>query len=154
MSRKAVAYLQGDASVTGQVNFSQKNPDQPVLVQATFWNLPKGYHGFHIHEFGDLSDGCMSAGSHFNPFGKRHGGPGMKERHCGDFGNVVSQGDHETTLEIVDDSITLYGDLSIIGRSVVVHKDEDDLGLGNHEDSGTTGHSGARIDCGIINPLP
>jgi Cu-Zn family superoxide dismutase len=36
------------------------------------------------------------------------------------------------------------------GRSAIVHADEDDLGLGDHEDSGTTGHSGARIGCAIF----
>ena len=25
-------------------------------------------HGFHIHENGDLSDGCASCGGHYNPF--------------------------------------------------------------------------------------
>jgi Cu-Zn family superoxide dismutase len=36
------------------------------------------------------------------------------------------------------------------GRSLIIHADEDDLGLGSHEDSKTTGHSGARIACAII----
>ena len=31
------------------------------------------YHGFYIHEFGDLSDGCSSTGSHYNPLGQNHG---------------------------------------------------------------------------------
>ena len=25
-------------------------------------------HGFHIHEYGDLSDGCNSCGGHYNPY--------------------------------------------------------------------------------------
>jgi Cu-Zn family superoxide dismutase len=42
------------------------------------------------------------------------------------------------------------GELSIIGRSLVVHEDEDDLGKGGHDDSLTTGHAGKRIDCAVI----
>jgi Cu-Zn family superoxide dismutase len=38
----------------------------------------------------------------------------------------------------------------LYGRSVIVHADEDDYGRGPHEDSKTTGHSGARIACGVI----
>jgi Cu/Zn superoxide dismutase len=36
------------------------------------------------------------------------------------------------------------------GRTLIVHADPDDLGQGEHEDSGTTGHSGARIGCAIF----
>lgn len=38
----------------------------------------------------------------------------------------------------------------MIGRSCVLHKNEDDLGLGNHEESPKTGNSGPRIACGVI----
>jgi Cu-Zn family superoxide dismutase len=38
----------------------------------------------------------------------------------------------------------------LYGRSVIVHEDEDDYGMGNQDDSKTTGHSGARIGCSVI----
>jgi Cu-Zn family superoxide dismutase len=44
----------------------------------------------------------------------------------------------------------LIGPLSIIGRTVIVHADEDDLGLGGVELSATTGNAGDRLACGVI----
>lgn len=38
----------------------------------------------------------------------------------------------------------------LLGRSFVVHADEDDLGKGGFPDSKVTGHSGARIACALI----
>ena len=36
-------------------------------MTGTLTGLPEGRHGFHVHEFGNTSDNCMAAGSHFNP---------------------------------------------------------------------------------------
>ena len=71
-------------------------------------------------------------------------------RHVGDMGNV--QADHvgNGRLELEDSLITLYGPNSIIGRAVVVHRDEDDLGKGNNQESLVTGNAGPRIACGVI----
>ena len=53
-------------------------------------------------------------------------------------------------LNILDAMISLSGENSIIGRTVVVHADQDDLGLGGHELSKSTGNAGARAACGVI----
>ena len=39
---------------------------------------------------------------------------------------------------------------SVVGRSIMIHADPDDLGKGGHELSLTTGNAGARIACGEI----
>ena len=53
-------------------------------------------------------------------------------------------------VDITDGMISLVGEHSIIGRTVVVHADQDDLGQGGHELSKTTGNAGARSACGVI----
>lgn len=53
-------------------------------------------------------------------------------------------------FDLVDTTITLDGLYSVIGRSVVVHKNVDDLGKTDHPDSKTTGNAGARLACGVI----
>lgn len=53
-------------------------------------------------------------------------------------------------MYIKDFIISLTGKNSILGRAIVVHSDEDDLGNGNSHLSKTTGNSGSRWACGII----
>ena len=81
--------------------------------------LKSGNHGFHIHEFGDYTAGCVSAGPHFNPAGKDHGGRHDENRHAGDLGNIFSNYGI-ADVDITDAQIPLEGPNSILGRSVVV----------------------------------
>jgi Cu-Zn family superoxide dismutase len=100
------------------------SPDR-VLVEGEAKGLTKGLHGFHVHEKGDTTQGCQSAGPHFNPTNKNHGGPSDKERHVGDLGNIeVVEPDTTTRFRFTDHMIKLYGPNSIVGRSLVIHADE------------------------------
>ncbi|KAH9983331.1 superoxide dismutase [Russula compacta] len=148
---KAVAVLSGDSAVTGTVVFEQPSKSAPVTITGNLKSLdPSSSRGFHIHQFGDATNGCASAGSHFNPFNKNHGHPTASERHVGDLGNIQSDATGTASFTLTDNLISLNGPLSIVGRTVVVHAGTDDLGLGGNEESLKTGNAGARAACGII----
>jgi len=157
--KKAICVLTGSAGVAGTVTFTQSG-DGPTKVVASFTGLAAGKHGFHIHEFGDTTNGCMSTGPHFNPNGKKHGSPTDEERHAGDLGNILATAD-ACEWEMEDVQIPLSGPNSIVGRAVVVHELEDDLGKGDSSEIGTqgktsctTGNAGARLACGVIGLTP
>ena len=59
--------------INGVIKFSQKK-DKKTKVEYCVSGLKDGLHGFHVHEYGDLTDGCKSTCSHFNPNNKCHGG--------------------------------------------------------------------------------
>ena len=103
-----------------------------------------------VHEFGDNTNGCTSAGAHYNPLNKTHGAPSDEERHVGDLGNIEANDKGVANVVIEDSLISLTGEKSIVGRSLVVHADPDDLGRGGHELSKTTGNAGGRLVCGVI----
>jgi superoxide dismutase, Cu-Zn family len=143
--QKAICQIyptQGSA-VTGIVTFTQT--PEGVKVVADLKGLSKGKHGFHIHECGDCSaaDGT-SAGGHFNPEKMNHGAPTDAMHHTGDLGNIEADENGTAHLEYVDKGISLSGSNSIIGRSIIVHKNEDDL------KTQPTGNAGARLGCGVI----
>ena len=138
-----VIYPTQGNTVTGTVTFTKV--DGGVKVVADLQGLSAGKHGIHIHECGDCSaaDGS-SAGGHFNPMAKSHGAPMDAMRHEGDMGNITADAAGKAHLEYVDKNITLEGMTSIIGRSIIVHKNEDDL------KTQPTGNAGARVGCGVI----
>lgn len=142
---RAVAVLHGTEGnqVSGTVTFTAAESGVNVVARVT--GLTPGDHGFHIHEFGDCSapDGT-SAGGHFNPHGTEHGAPSGEMRHAGDFGNITANESGVASYERIDAEITFSGENSIIGRSVIIHADPDDLV------SQPTGAAGARVACGVI----
>ncbi|KAF1754952.1 hypothetical protein GCK72_021517 [Caenorhabditis remanei] len=152
MSNCAVAVLRGD-NVSGTIWIKQSSAEQTAEITGEICGLSPGRHGFHIHQYGYSTNGCTSAGPHFNPMGTTHGGPCCETRHYGDLGNVVAGGDGVAKVNITDKLVILYGEHSVIGRSMVIHADEDDLGKGGgdkEEESKKTGNAGARKACGVI----
>jgi len=148
--KKAVAVLKGPTA-EGTVYFTQSSSKGPVSVSGTLKNIsPNAQRGFHIHELGDATNGCLSSGSHYNPEGKTHGAPEDSTRHVGDLGNVASNSTGFVTLDISDSKISLNGPYSIIGRSVVIHEGTDDLGKGKNDESLKTGNAGGRAGCAVI----
>ncbi|CAN4119420.1 unnamed protein product [Withania somnifera] len=146
-TKKAVAVLKGNSNVEGVVTLSQDD-DGPTTVKVRITGLTPGLHGFHLHEYGDTTNGCMSTGAHFNPNKLTHGAPGDEIRHAGDLGNIEANADGVAEATIVDNQIPLTGTNSVVGRALVVHELEDDLGKGGHELSLTTGNAGGRLACG------
>ena len=145
---KAIAVLNGD-NCKGTINI--KESGNGVEFDINLKNMKSGLHGFHIHEAGNLEDGCSSCCSHFNPLKKKHGGIDDKERHLGDLGNITADIKGNCITTIRDKYLQLRGyKYNIIGRSIVVHANEDDLGKGGNAESKKTGNAGARIGCGVI----
>ncbi|XP_048852122.1 extracellular superoxide dismutase [Cu-Zn]-like [Brienomyrus brachyistius] len=130
--------------VYGRVLFRQGGVDRPLEVMFKLKGFPIDIQkrAIHIHQFGDLSKGCDSTGGHYNPHKVNHPG------HPGDFGNFVPRGGriHERTTS----EATLFGPLSVLGRSVVLHAGEDDLGQGGDGGSLLHGNAGYRLACCII----
>ncbi|XP_056267718.1 superoxide dismutase [Cu-Zn] [Pseudoliparis swirei] len=149
MVMKAVCVLKGAGETSGTVYFEQESDAAAVKLTGEIKGLATGEHGFHVHAFGDNTNGCISAGPHFNPHNKTHAGPNDEDRHVGDLGNVTAE-DNVANIDITDEMITLTGPHSIIGRTMVIHEKADDLGKGGNDESLKTGNAGARLACGVI----
>ncbi|TGO83489.1 hypothetical protein BPOR_0639g00020 [Botrytis porri] len=139
------------ATVSGTVTFEQSEENSPTTIT---WNITgndaNAERGMHVHQFGDNTNGCTSAGPHFNPHGQTHGAPTDEVRHVGDLGNFKTDAQGNATGSVQDSHIKLIGPLSVIGRTVVVHSGTDDLGKGENEESKKTGNAGTRPACGVI----
>ncbi|XP_060578739.1 superoxide dismutase [Cu-Zn]-like [Ruditapes philippinarum] len=164
---EAICHLRpsgSDSTVSGTVEFHQGGTcyhgqiHPLVRVQGEITGLTPsvgGYrkHGFHVHTYGNLSERCQATGPHYNPLGTVHGRPAdtQNRRHVGDLGNVLADQDGNVNIDfIAPRPVSLIGDLSIIGRAIVLHAGEDDLGRGGNAGSVASGNAGARIACCII----
>lgn len=132
--------------VRGVVLFHQKSVLEPLEMALRLEGFPRErrLHGIHVHAHGEIAPGCEAAGPHFNPHEAHHGS------HPGDFGNFQPDAQGRVQQLLPRLQATLYGPDSIVGRSIVVHEGEDDLGRGEDEGSRLHGNSGRRIACCVI----
>lgn len=86
--RNAICQAQEEAPTTidGQIKGLT-----PVSYENynNMYKILQGKHGFHVHVFGDFTEGFVSAGGIFNPFGRNHGAPDDEERMVGDLGLTI-----------------------------------------------------------------
>ena len=143
----AQCVLEHSDAVKGTILLMQA-PNTPTLIKGTITGLEPGKHGFHIHEFGDMSEGWKSMGAHYNPAGAAHGD--LKEGHVGDLENVVANDQGVAKFSIVAPRVDLMGDRAVMGRGVVIHEDEDDFGRGGDAERKKPGNAGERLACGVI----
>lgn len=120
-----------------------------VTFKITVPGLPKGQHGFHVHEKGDCGpatkDGKMTAGvaagDHFDPDGRNtHRGPRGKG-HKGDLPKLTA------TDKGIDQTVTAprLKLADIAGRAVIIHEVGD-----TYTDRPENGGGKGRIACGVI----
>lgn len=112
--------------VRGFIQFRQVSKSKPVHLHFEISGFsPRQVCAIHIHEFGDLREGCKSLGGHFNPFHRQHG------NHAGDlFYNLKADENGKFIYDYVTDEISIFPaeKTSVIGRSIVIHSFTDDLG--------------------------
>ncbi|XDV29805.1 hypothetical protein PO909_032843 [Leuciscus waleckii] len=112
--------------IFGQILFKQLFPNGDLEVKINLRGLP-----------------ATDRQEHYNPNGVDH------PHHPGDLGNFASErGVIRQFLTLPD--AKLFGPYSILGRSVVVHEKEDDLGMGSDEESKLSGNAGEIIALGVI----
>ena len=142
--------------IKGSVRFHQCSPESDTLVIFDLYNIkPNSINACHIHEYGDLTEGCKSLGAHLNLENKEHGSIfiDVHNSHTGDLvNNIQSDKNGVAKFYYIDPRLTLFGNVeeSIIGCSVVIHEGQDDYGLGGNAESKKTGNAGGRITGSII----
>ena len=161
---KAVCVLSPTGSteltnVTGTVTFTQTKSG--VLVKAEVTGLkPNSKHGFHIHQWGDISanDGTATGG-HYDPTGQaEHGLPQahshgeeihhMTGGHAGALGNLETDDQGNASYSLVFENLSLTDGNALLGRAVTIRLNED---TGEQPD-GNAGPPVAQGVIGIANP--
>jgi Cu-Zn family superoxide dismutase len=147
-------------NASGQIIGEVRGGDSPngAVLEIDAHGLPPGVHGIHIHDVGICQPpDFKSAGGHWNPTGKQHGGQNPNGAHMGDLQNVTVAQDGTLKARIVVPGTYLsntgrnappgsYEILDASGASVVIHAKPDDY------KTDPSGNSGDRIACAALAP--
>ncbi|KAL3310238.1 hypothetical protein Ciccas_011200 [Cichlidogyrus casuarinus] len=145
MPSRAIAVF-GTAPYLGTITFDSTGSVMKITGSVAGFQ-PNSKHGVHIHTYGVLTNSCNDPGPHYNPSGVKHGSLTSSTRHPGDLGNMDADAQGTLTASINDFKMDLR---EFVGRAIVIHQDEDDLGQGSAAASSRNGNSGPRLTCAAI----
>ena len=151
----AARFAGPDGADKGYIAF-KNSPGAGVLIRVDLKDLSPGWHGIHLHQVADCSDGAdgfKASGGHVDPDGRAHGllNPDGSER--ADLPNIYAGSDGRATAEIFNDQVALYASeaaaaeagpyplMDADGFAVIVHEAADD-----HVKQ-PIGGAGARVAC-------
>ncbi|MEZ5897453.1 MAG: superoxide dismutase family protein [Parvularculaceae bacterium] len=140
-----------DGEEIGQLTFTQG--PRGVVMRVDIAGLTEGWHGIHLHNVADCSDGAdgfKKSGGHINPDSVEHGLLNPAGAHLADIPNIYADADGRATAEIyrADVSLDLRDGLFLLldddGFAVIVHAQPDD------HMTQPIGGAGARVACAAV----
>ena len=152
-------FINPEGGVIGKITLTDSN--NGVLFRVDLESLSKGWHGIHLHQVGDCSDGAAgfkASKSHINPDGNEHGLLNIAGFERADMPNIYARDNGRATAEIFNSYVRLkpseaaaaaVGDGGILsdadGFAIIVHANQDD-----HQTQ-KIGGAGARVACAAFN---
>ena len=132
--RNAKANFMHDG-ISGEISFFQQSPFHPVESTVDLKGLEEGAGGYHVHEFpkppklGEEDQPCLRTAGHYNPFNvdksvsPPSGTSSYDKYEVGDLSGKYGsfKGMERVHERHIDPNLSLFGQLSIVGRSVVIH---------------------------------
>jgi Cu-Zn family superoxide dismutase len=115
-----------------------------LLIHVSFFNLPPGELGFHVHEKGLCEPDFDAAGAHLEGGNRRHGLMREDGPHAGDLVNLHVGSDGRVQAVVRAPALRLAEIEDRDGAALVIHANPDDY------ESQPTGNAGDRIACGVI----
>ncbi len=142
-------FVNVEGGETGDI--ALKDAPEGVLIRVSISGLSEGWHGMHLHQVGDCSDGAegfKASGSHINPEGAEHGLLNPNGYEAADLPNIYAGPDGVAVAAFFNTALSLSdgGPLSDAdGFAVVIHENPDD------HMTQPIGGAGARVACAAFN---
>ncbi len=138
-------------------NATLTNSSNGVLIRVDLEGLPQGWHGIHLHQVGDCSDGdggFKASKGHINPDGNEHGLLNDAGYERADMPNIYAGSDGRTTASFFNSYVRLNASeeaFAAVGDGAIL-MDEDSFAMivhANPDDHLTQpiGGAGPRIAC-------